>query len=58
MFIVVYGIVFNFDIFVWLLVGVDSVGECCFFSYLSNIVDFNDLMVVLFVDRIIYKYWN
>lgn len=50
MFIVVYSIVFNFDFLVWLKVGVDKSGECRFFNYLNDIVVFNDLIVVLFVD--------
>ena len=55
---VAHGIASNPDILAWSSAGADSAGERRLLSYLSNIVDFNDLTVASFVDRTTYKYWN
>ena len=55
---VAHGIASNPDILAWSSAGADSAGERRLLSYLSNIVEFNDLTVASFVDRTTYKYWN
>lgn len=51
MLMVVYGVVLDFNIFVWFDVGVNVDGEWKFINYFNDLVCFNDFIVVLFVDR-------
>lgn len=47
---VVYFIVNNFDVIVWFQVGVNCVGEIQLVNYFGQLKDFNDFIVIFFVD--------
>lgn len=55
---VAHSIASNPDVQAWSAAGAGREGEQRLLSYLNNILDFNRLSVVSFVDRVTTKYWN